>query len=163
LQPKGSLVGPSQMHVIGANDQLFGAAAYREVVLASQGGAAVRLGDVARVEGDVENNRVAAWTNGTRAVLVIVRRQPGANIIETNERVRALLPSLATSISPGIKMEVAVDRTQTIRASVDDVERTLLISVVLVTLVVYAFLRSARATVIPSVAVPLSLVGTFGV
>ena len=162
-QPKGSLVGDTRQEVLAANDQLFGAAAFRKLILRTKDGGAVRLADVARVFDDVENNRVAAWTNGHRSVLLIIRRQPGANIIETCDRVRALLPKLATSISPAIDVEVALDRTQTIRASVRDVEHTLILSVVLVTLVVFAFLRTARATLIPSVAVPLSLVGTFGV
>ena len=133
------------------------------VIVASHDGASVRLGDVAHVIDDVENNRVAAWTNGKRAVLVIIRRQPGANIIETIDRVQGAAPALVRSISPAINVEIALDRTQTIRASVHDVELTLLISVALVVLVVFVFLRSARATAIPSVAVPLSLVGTFGV
>ena len=147
-----------------ANDQLLGAAGLPQRSSSrTSGGAVVRLGDVARVIDDVENERVAAWDDGKRAVLVIIRRQPGANIIETIERVKALLPELAQSISPAIDATIALDRTQTIRASVHDVERTLVISVVLVVLVVFVFLRSARATAIPSVAVPLSLVGTFGV
>jgi len=162
-QPKGSLVGPEQASVLGANDQLFGAEAFKGLVLASKENGAVRLGDVANVFDDVENSRVAAWVNGKRSVLIIVRRQPGANIIETNERVRALLPSLVGSISPAIQVKVALDRIQSIRASVRDVEQTLVLSVGLVILVVFVFLRTLRATAIPSVAVPLSLVGTFGV
>ncbi|HXX31300.1 MAG TPA: multidrug efflux RND transporter permease subunit [Myxococcaceae bacterium] len=161
--PKGTLSGAAQAHTIATNDQLFGAAAYRPLVISQTGDAIVRLGDVAEVIDDVENSRVAGWVNGVRAVLIIVRRQPGANIIDTNERVRAIMPSLMSSVSPAIHVEVALDRTQTIRASVHDVERTLLIAVALVVLVVFAFLRSLRATAIPSVAVPLSLVGTFGV
>ena len=123
----------------------------------------MRLGDVAQVEDSVQNTRVAGWTNGVRSVLIIVRRQPGANIIDTVERIKALLPTLASSVSPAIDIQIASDRTMTIRASVRDVENTLLISVVLVVLVVFAFLRSARATAIPSVAVPLSILGTFAV
>jgi hydrophobe/amphiphile efflux-1 (HAE1) family protein len=161
--PKGDLSGSSQTHSVAVNDQLFGADAFRPLVLAQQGNAIVRLGDVATVFDDVENNRTAAWTNGVRSVLIIIRRQPGANIIETNERVKALLPSLMDSVSPAIKEEVCLDRTQTIRGSVRDVERTLVLSVFLVTLVVFVFLRSLRGTAIPSVAVPLSLVSTFGV
>ncbi len=161
-QPKGSLSGSMQAATIGANDQLFGAAAYRPLVLAYKDGAAVRLQDVATVFDDVENARLAAWADGKRAVLIIIRRQPGANIIETNDRINAVLPSLLTSISPAITVNVGLDRTKTIRASLHDVETTLLISIGLVILVVFVFLRSARATAIPSVAVPLSLVGTFG-
>ena len=161
--PKGALSGASQSHVVAANDQLFGAAAFKDVIVAKDGAAAARLGDVARVFDDVENARVAAWSNGVRAVLLVIRRQPGANIIETNERVKAVVPELRRAISPAIKLEVATDRTQTIRESVHDVELTLVLSVFLVTAVVFAFLRSARATLVPSVAVPVSLVGTFGV
>jgi hydrophobe/amphiphile efflux-1 (HAE1) family protein len=162
-QPQGALAGPTRTSVIEANDQIFGADKYQGTVIGYQDGAAVRLRDVATVFDDVENNRLAAWINGTRAVLVIVRRQPGANIIETNERVQALLPSLMASVSPAIKEEVALDRTQTIRGSVHDVEYTLVLSVLLVIAVVFVFLRTLRATAIPSVAVPLSLLGTFGV
>jgi hydrophobe/amphiphile efflux-1 (HAE1) family protein len=162
-QPKGDLSGQSQSRSVAINDQLFGADAFRPLVLAQNGNAIVRLGDVATVFDDVENNRTAAWTNGVRSVLIIVRRQPGANIIDTNDRVKAILPSLMSSVSPAIKEEVALDRTQTIRGSVRDVEKTLVLSVFLVVLVVFVFLRSFRATAIPSVAVPLSLVSTFGV
>jgi hydrophobe/amphiphile efflux-1 (HAE1) family protein len=162
-QPKGSLTGPLRSHTIGANDQLFGAAAFRPIVIGRNGDATVRLEDVAKVVDGVENDRVAAWVNGERAVLVIIRRQPGANIIATNEEVRSLLPELVKSIPPAIEVEVALDRTQSIRASVHEVERTLLISVLLVVAVVFVFLRTVRATAIPSVAVPLSLLGTFGV
>jgi hydrophobe/amphiphile efflux-1 (HAE1) family protein len=161
-QPQGALVGPAQTRTIGSNDQLLGAAAFRPLVVAtSPDGAAVRLGDIAEVVDGVENNRAAAWVNGERAVLLIIRRQPGANIIETNERVRRVLPEIARSISQAIHIDVALDRTQSIRASVHDVERTLIISVGLVVAVVFGFLRSLRATVIPSVAVPLALLGTF--
>ena len=124
----------------------------------------MRLGDVATVFDDVENNRVAAWTNGKRSVVLIIRRQPGANIIETIDRVdRAAALRCRTRSRPRSTSSVALDRAQTIRASVHDVEFTLVLSVVLVVVVVFVFLRSVRATLIPSVAVPLSLVGTFGV
>jgi multidrug efflux pump len=161
--PKGSLSGNTTALTIGANDQLFGPEAYKNVVVAQNNGSIVHLGDVAHVFESVENERIAAWTTGVRSVLVIVRRQPGANIVATNERIKAILPALATSISPAIKVDIAIDRTQSIRASVNDVEHTLLISLVLVVLVVFVFLRSWRATLIPSVAVPLSLIGTFGI
>jgi hydrophobe/amphiphile efflux-1 (HAE1) family protein len=161
--PKGVLGGPQTQLVLGADDQLLKADAYREIVVAYRQGSAIRLRDVADVREGVENNRVAAWRDGQRAVLIIVRRQPGANIIEVIARVKALLPSLSGSVSPAIDMSVAIDRAQTIRASVEDVQLTLLLSVVLVVLVVFAFLRNLRATLIPSVTVPLSLVGTFGV
>ena len=160
-QPKGSLSGAHQAQTIASNDQLVGAKSFRDLVISYKGNAAVRLGDVAQVIDDVENNRVAAWTNDRRSVSLLIRRQPGANIIEVIDRIKRMLPSLAQSVSPAIDIEVAVDRAGTIRASVRDVERTLLISVFLVVLVVFAFLRNLRATVIPSVVVPLSLVGTF--
>ncbi len=118
---------------------------------------------MANVFDDVENNRLAGWIDGQRCVLMIIRRQPGANILSTIEGVKKALPFLRESISPAIDVQVAVDRTTTIRASVHDVERTLILSVILVTAVVFVFLRSARATAIPRIAVPLSLVGTFGV
>jgi hydrophobe/amphiphile efflux-1 (HAE1) family protein len=160
--PKGSLSGPMQSQSISANDQLLGAALWSKVPLHVDDGSVVRLGDVGRVVDSVENERVAAWIDGRRCVLLVVRRQPGANIIETTERVKAIMPSLMKSVSPTVRYEPGIDRTATIRASVEDVERSLAISVVLVVGVVFVFLRSARATLIPSVAVPLSLVGTFG-
>jgi hydrophobe/amphiphile efflux-1 (HAE1) family protein len=162
-EAKGSLAGNTQTTSINANDQLLDAKGYKPLVVAQSGSSTTTLSDVARVYDDVENNRVAGWADGRRAVLIMVRKQPDANIIETNERVLALLPQLATSIPPSIRVEVISDRTQTIRASVSDVEKTLLVSVGLVIAVVFAFLRSGRATLVPAVAVPLSLIGTFGV
>ncbi|MDP9150927.1 MAG: efflux RND transporter permease subunit [Myxococcota bacterium] len=162
-EAKGSISGGGQAASINANDQLFGAEAYAKVIVARSGGATTRLSDVASVFDDVENNRVAGWADGKRAVLLMIRKQPDANIIDTNERVLRLLPQLAGSISLAITIEVSSDRTQTIRASVADVERTLLLSVALVVAVVFAFLRSGRATLVPAVAVPISLMGTFGV
>jgi multidrug efflux pump len=126
-------------------------------------GGAVRLGDVATVTDDVENRRVAGWYDGERTVMVFIRRQPGANILEVIDRIKALLPELTRTISPAIDVEIAIDRAASIRRSVHDVERSLMISISLVVLVVFVFLRSGRATAIPSVAVPLSLVATFGV
>jgi hydrophobe/amphiphile efflux-1 (HAE1) family protein len=162
-RPKGSLQGSAQAFSIAANDQLFQADAFRPLILTFNNGAPVRLGDVAKVIDDVENDRVAGWIDGRRSVVMIIRRQPGANIIDVIDRVKRILPQLARSVSPAIDVQVAVDRSQTIRASVRDVELNLLLSVLLVVLVVFAFLRSARATLIPSVAVPLALLGTFGV
>jgi hydrophobic/amphiphilic exporter-1 (mainly G- bacteria), HAE1 family len=160
--PKGSLQGPRQALSIAANDQLGRAATFRPLVVAYRNGAAVRLDDVAEVKDDVENNRIAGWIDGQRGVVMLIRRQPGANIIDVIDRVKQLLPQLTASISPAIDVRVAMDRSQTIRASVRDVQLTLVLSVLLVVLVVFAFLRSARATLIPSVAVPLALVATFG-
>jgi hydrophobe/amphiphile efflux-1 (HAE1) family protein len=161
-EAKGSVGGATQASSINANDQILDARGYSPLVVAQNGQATTRLADVANVFDSVENERVAGWVDGRRAVLLIMRKQPDANIIETNERVLALLPQLARSISPSIHMEVASDRTQTIRASVNDVERTLVLSVLLVVVVVFAFLRSGRATLVPAVSVPMSLIGTFG-
>jgi hydrophobe/amphiphile efflux-1 (HAE1) family protein len=162
-EAKGTIVGKTQSSTIGANDQVFDAKNYKPLIVARDSQTSAQLGDVAHVYNDVQNNRVAGWADRDRAVLLIIRKQPDANIIETNQRILKLLPELATSISPAIKMDVSSDRTQTIRASVEDVEKTLGISVALVVLVVFAFLRSWRATLVPTVAMPLSLLGTFGV
>ena len=162
-QPKGSFSGPSITSTIESNGQLMSAKMWRPLVIAWKDGSPVRLGDVAHVYDDVENQRAAGWCDGQRAIVLVIRRQPGANIIDVIERVKALLPEVARSINPAIDVKVALDRSTTIRASVSDVEFTLLLSVALVTLVVFLFLRSPWATTIPSVSVPLSLIGTFGV
>jgi len=161
--PKGQLSDTQHSVILNDNDQLFLAKEYASLIVAYNNGAPVRLTDVATVIDDQQNNRNAGMVNGKPSVLVQIYRQPAANIIETTDRVLALLPQLQASIPPNIKIDVAQDRTTTIRASVHDVEVTLVISVVLVILVVFAFLRSLWATAIPSIAVPLSLVGTFGV
>jgi multidrug efflux pump len=160
--PKGDLGGATTSWSVAANDQLFEADQYRPIIVAYRNGAPVRLGDIAQVESSVEDVRTAGLANGKRAVLLILYRQPGANMIDTVDRVRALLPELQASIPPVVALSVALDRTTTIRASFRDIQRTLMLSVGLVVLVVFVFLRSASATLIPSVAVPLSLVGTFG-
>jgi hydrophobe/amphiphile efflux-1 (HAE1) family protein len=160
-QPKGAVSGAERTFAIAANDQLLKADGFRPLVIGYAKGAPVRLGDVAEVVDSVENTRIAGWVDGQRAVLMLIRRQPGANILDVIDRVRAILPDLTRSVSPAVDVRVAQDRSQTIRASVRDVQLTLLVSVLLVVLVVYVFLRSARATVIPSVAVPLAIVGTF--
>jgi multidrug efflux pump len=144
------------------NDQIFTADQYRPLIVAYHNGAPVRLGDVADVQDSVSDVRNIGLANGKPGVLIIMFRQPGANIIETVDRVIALMPYLQSSISPAISLTVAMDRTVTVRASVKDIEFTLILSIILVILVVFAFLRTVRATIIPSVAVPLSLVGTFG-
>jgi multidrug efflux pump len=161
--PKGSIDVDERRYQIYNNDQAIKADQYRSLVVAYRNGAAVRLSDVAEVVDSVENLRNAGLANGKPAVLVILYRQPGANIIETVDRVVALLPQLRASISPAIDVAVAVDRSTTIRASLYDVERTLIISIVLVIIVVLVFLRDLRATFVPSVAVPISLLGTFAV
>ncbi|HEX2331154.1 MAG TPA: multidrug efflux RND transporter permease subunit [Candidatus Angelobacter sp.] len=160
---KGEIAGPVNAWQITDNDQLFTADQYRNVIVAGSKNGTVRLGDVADVQDSVEDIRNAGLANGAPAVLMIVFRQPGANIIEAVDSVKELLPQLQASIPAGMHLEVALDRTLTIRASVSDIQRTLVISIILVVLVVFVFLRNLRATLIPSVAVPLSLIGTFGV
>ena len=159
---KGEVRDGSRTYIFDDTDQLFTADQYRPLIVSSNNGAPVRLGDVADVEDSVSDRRNIGLANGKPSVLIIVFRQPGANIIETVDRVRTLMPFLQSSISPAINLSIAMDRTVTVRASVKDIETTLAISVVLVILVVFAFLRTVRATIIPSIAVPLSLVGTFG-
>ena len=161
--PKGSLNGSEQSFSIGANDQLPDAQAYRDLIISYSRGAPVRLSDVAAVVNGVENDQVAAWANGKPAVLLDVRRQPSANIVQTVAQIRAELPALRAVLPAGVTLTVLSDRTETIRASVADVEFTLMLAVILVVAVIFVFLRRLWATVIPSVAVPLSLVGTFGV
>jgi hydrophobe/amphiphile efflux-1 (HAE1) family protein len=161
--PKGAIEGPINSWTLDDNDQIFTADQYRRLIVSYNNGAPVRLGDVGTVADSVVDVRNIGLSGGKPAVLIIVFRQPGANIIATVDRVREALPHLKASISPAIDVAVVLDRTTTVRASVHDIEFTLLISVVLVILVVFAFLRTFRATLIPSIAVPLSLVGTFGV
>ena len=160
-QAKGSFDGPRQASVIGANDQLITSAEYRPLVVAYRNGAPVLLTDVATVIGDVENARQAAWMNDTPAVILNIQRQPGANVIAVVDRVKRLLPQLQASLPAAVQVSVLTDRTATIRASVEDVQLELLLSIALVVLVVFLFLRTLAGTVIPSVAVPLSLIGTF--
>src|SRR5579884_2524267 len=161
--PKGHVSDAHTMYEIDANDQLFKAVDYQNLVIAYRNGSAVRLADVAQVVDSVEDIRNSGYANGKPSVLIIIFRQPGANIIDTVDRLRAALPQLKAAIPQAIDLNVALDQTITIRASVHDVERTLLVAVMLVILVVFFFLRSARTSLIPSVAVPLSLIGTFGV
>ena len=160
--PKGYLSDDHHIWQVGANDQLFHAVDYRPLIVAYRRGAAVRLSDIAEVRDGPETVLASGYSNGKPSVMLVIFRQPGVNIIETVDRIRAVLPQLKTDIPPSIDTRFAMDQTLTIRASVRDVERTLVISVLLVILVVFVFLRSARTTFIPSVAVPVSLVGTFG-
>src|SRR5689334_20472977 len=162
-QAKGNLQGPAQSFSIGANDQIFSSADYKPVIIAYRNGAPVRVGDVASVVDGVEDAQKAAWQNTTPAVIMNVQRQPGANIINVVDRIEHLLPQLMNNLPPSVKMTVLTDRTITIRASVRDVKFELLLTIALVVLVIFLFLRRVSATVIPSVAVPLSIVGTFGV
>jgi multidrug efflux pump len=161
-QAKGQVSNGAISQEFADNDQLFTADEYRPLIVAYHNDGPVRLGDVADVQDSVADVHNLGLANGKPGVLVVIFRQPGANVIETVDRVRALMPYLQSSISPAIKLAVVSDRTLTVRASVKDIESTLLLSIVLVILVVFVFLRTVRATVIPSIAVPLSLVGTFG-
>ena len=161
--PKGSLDGALQSYTIAANDQIESAEAYREIVVAYRNDGPVRLRDVASVEEGLENINVGGWYNGTPAVIVDVQRQPGANVIETVDRLKAELPRLKKALPPAVKLTLVHDRTGTIRASIHDVQFTLCLSVGLVVLVVLLFLRSTRATIIAGVALPVSLIATFGV
>ena len=162
-RPKGEVANAINAWQISDNDQIFKADDYKNVIVANKGTGVVRLQDVADVQDSVEDVRNTGMANGKPAVLMIVFRQPGANIIEAVDRVNALLPQLQASIPAAIKLEAVLDRTTTIRASVADIQITLVISIILVVLVVFVFLRNLRATFIPSVAVPLSLIGTFGI
>jgi multidrug efflux pump len=162
-QAKGVLDGARQSYTINANDQLFSSSEYQDVIIATKNGAPVRLRDVANVIDGAENARQAAWMNQTPAVIVNIQRQPGANIISVADRIKKLLPRLQSSLPSSIKLTILTDRTQTIRASVDDVQFEMLLTIGLVVMVIFLFLRNLPATLIPSVAVPLSLVGTFGV
>jgi multidrug efflux pump len=160
---KGNFDGPHQDYQIDANDQLVSSKDYRQVVVAYHNGAPVFLSDVARIVDGVENTRQAAWTNETPAVIMNIQRQPGANIIQVVDRITKLLPVLRGNLPASVDVTVLTDRTTTIRASVQDVEFELMLTVGLVVMVIFLFLRNLSATVIPSVAVPLSLIGTFGV
>ncbi len=162
-QAKGSFDGPSRASTINANDQLKTAEEYRQLILAYRNGAAIRLGDVADLVDGAENTRLAAWANQRPAILLNIQRQPGANVIEVVDRIKQLLPDLETNLPKAIRVEVLTDRTTTIRASVHDVQFELLLAVVLVVMVIFLFLRNIPATIIPGIAVPLSLVGTFAI
>ncbi len=162
-QAKGNFDGLRQAYTIGANDQLLASSDYRPVIIAYKNGAPVRLQDVATIVDGPEDIHQAAWMNTTPAVILNIQRQPGANIIAVVDRIEALLPQLKTAIPSAIQVSVLTDRTNTIRASVADVQFELMLTVALVVMVIFLFLRSLAATIIPSIAVPLSIVGTFGV
>lgn len=162
-QPKGNFDGPTRVSMLDANDQLVSPEQYAELILAYNNGAPLRLKDVAQIVDGAENERLAAWANENQAVLLNIQRQPGANVIEVVDRIKALLPSITDNLPAGLDVTVLTDRTQTIRASVKDVQHELLIAIALVVMVTFLFLRRVSATIIPSIAVPLSLVGTFGV
>jgi multidrug efflux pump len=162
-QAKGNLEGPRQSFTIGANDQLLTGPEYKAIVVAYRNGAPVRLSDVAEIIDGVENVKQAAWMNDKPAVIVNIQRQPGANIIGVVDRIKRLLPQLRASLPSSIEITTLTDRTTTIRASVQDVEFTLVLTIALVVMVMFLFLRSLAATIVPSVTVPISIVGTFGV
>ncbi len=161
--PKGSFDGPTRAIMLDANDQMRSVAEYRALILAYKDGAPLRLGDVATIEDGAENRQLAAWSGTTPAVLINIQRQPGANVIAVVDQVRALLPQLQASLPKGVDVAVLSDRTESIRASIRGVQHELLIAIALVVMVTFVFLRNIPATIIPSIAVPLSLVGTFGV
>jgi len=161
--PKGSFDGPTRAIMLDANDQMRSVAEYRALILAWKDGAPLRLGDVATIEDGAENRQLAAWSGTTPAVLINIQRQPGANVIAVVDQVRALLPQLQASLPAGVDVTILSDRTESIRASIRGVQHELLIAIALVVMVTFVFLRNIPATIIPSIAVPLSLVGTFGV
>jgi len=160
---KGSFDGPTQASTIDANDQLKSADDYRRIILAYKNGAPIRLSDVATTVDGAENLYLAAWANRAPGVVLNIQRQPGANVIQVVDRIKALLPQLQSALPAAVQVSVLTDRTVTIRASVEDVEFELMLAIALVVMVIYVFLRNVAATIIPGVAVPLSLVGTFGV
>jgi len=162
-QAKGSFDGPEQAYTVTSNDQILSSAQYRPLVVAYRNGAPVQLSDVANVIDGAENVKQAAWMNSVPAIIVNIQRQPGTNIIEVVDRIKALLPQLRTALPTSIDIAVLTDRTNTIRASVKDVQFELMLTVVLVVLVIFLFLRTVSGTVIPSVAVPVSLIGSFAV
>jgi multidrug efflux pump len=162
-QPKGNLDGPRQNYTLAVDDQLIKSASYRPLIVAYKDGAPVRLVEVANVVDGVENNQLAGWANQNRAVILNVQRQPGANVIEVADHVKESLTRLRSALPTGITVAILSDRTQTVRASVDDVLFTLVLTVILVVAVIFLSLRTLRATIIPGVAVPLALIGTFGV
>ncbi|WP_416425464.1 MdtB/MuxB family multidrug efflux RND transporter permease subunit [Pseudomonas sp. App30] len=162
-QPKGNFDGPTRVSMLDANDQMVSPEEYANLILSYRNGAPLRLKDVSTIVNGAENERLAAWANKNQAVLLNIQRQPGANVIEVVDRIKAVLPSITDNLPAGLDVAVLTDRTQTIRASVADVQHELLFSIALVVLVTFLFLRRFSATIIPSVAVPLSLIGTFGV
>jgi HAE1 family hydrophobic/amphiphilic exporter-1 len=162
-QPKGTLNSPRQTFTLNTNDQLLKPDAYKDLIIAYRNGSPVRIRDIGNVIDGPENDLLAGWFNKQRAIILGVQRQPGANVIATVDRIKTLLPQLQASLPPTIKINVISDRTQTIRASVSDVQFTLVLTVALVVMVIFIFLRNFWATVIPAVTVPLSLIGTFAI
>ena len=162
-QPKGNFDGPTRVSMLDANDQLKSPEEYADLILNYEEGATLRLRDVASIIDGAENERLAAWANENQAVVLNIQRQPGANVIEVVDRIKALLPEVSASMPAGLDVVVLTDRTQTIRAAVTDVQHELMLATILVVMVTFIFLKKLSATIIPSIAVPLSLIGTFGV
>lgn len=160
---KGSFDGPTRSVTLSANDQMKSLEDYRKLIVAFQNGAPVRLGDIATIEQGAENAYLGAWANSQQAIVINVQRQPGANVISTTDTIRALLPELIESLPASVNVDILTDRTSTIRASVNDVQFELMLAIALVVMVIYLFLRNGIATLIPGIAAPLSLVGTFAV
>src|SRR2546425_4153685 len=161
--PKGSFDGTRQSYAINVNDQIFSAADYRNIIIAYRNGSPIRVEDIGEAVENVENVRMASWVGGNPAVLLDIQRQPGANIIQTADLVKALFPKLRATLPSSVKLTTFGDRTETIRASVEDVQFTLLLTVALVVMVIFVFFRKFWATVIPSIALPLTVIATFGV
>jgi len=161
--PKGTLDGPSQAYTINTNDQIRSSDEYGNIIIAYRNGSPVRLKDVAELVSGAENTKLGGWMNGTPALLLNVQRQPGANVVDVVNRIQEILPQIQASLPPGVDVTVLTDRTTTIRASIRDVEFEMVLAVLLVVLVIYLFLRNVRATLIPSLSVPLSLIGTFAI
>ncbi len=162
-QPKGNIDGPRQDFTLATDDQLYKAASFKPLILAYKNGAPIRIRDIANVVDSVENAQLAGWADKDRAIILNVQRQPGANVIQVADKVKQLLPLLKASLPQGIEVKVLSDRTETVRASVHDVQFTLVLTIGLVVMTIFLFLRDVPATIIPGVAVPLSLVGTFGI
>jgi multidrug efflux pump subunit AcrB len=159
--PKGSIDGATRTFTIDANDQLLSAEPWNDVIVAYKHGAAVRVRDIGQAVEGPENTKQSAWANGKRGINLMVQKQPGANVVDTVDRIKAMLPQLQAAIPPAVKVDILSDRTTTIRASISDVQFTLMLTIALVVMVIFVFLRSFWATMIPSVTVPLALVGTF--
>ena len=159
--PTGTLWGPRQAYTVQATGQLLSAAEYRPLIVAYRNGSPIRLGELGQVIDSVENDKVASWLNGTRSITLMVQRQPGTNTVEVVDRIKELLPTFREQLPPSVKLEVVYDRSQSIRESVNDVKFTLLLTVGLVILVIFLFLRNVSATIIPSLALPMSIIGTF--
>src|SRR6185369_654831 len=161
--PTGTLYGKSQAFTVQANGQLMKAADYRPLIVAYRQGRPVRLEEIGRVIDSVQNDKIASWFNNTRGIVLAVQRQPGVNTVEVVNQIKQMLPSFRSQIPAGVSLDVLFDRSQSIRESVRDVEFTLLLTVCLVVMVIFIFLRNVSATIIPSLALPLSIVGTFAV